>query len=415
MRRCCSLAERVLGIASSNDFSTRLPVLGNDELTRLASAINTLLDAVSQSREALQQLNVGLESRVSERTRELERQKSQLQAIMDTMGEGLVYCVDDVITYVNRAFVELLDFPAADLVGKAFAILNAPRDPSLTPVYFRNPQHYVTSFARRDGSRVEVAITSTPVDESDAHRRRVIIVRDITQEQAIKAQKDYFFARASHDLRSPLTSLMTRLYMLGKRPDQLEHHLKSLNQVSNQMLELVNDLLVVSSVEQGALSLKQRDLVLQSVVDEVIEVMAADADLKHIDLCAEMVETPLHIYADPLRLNQMITNLVSNAIHYTPEGGAVRVKVDQQDAPPCAVVRVCDTGIGIDPQALPHIFEPFYRVNHDNGGGSGLGLSIVKEIVDLHEGDVSVSSEMGAGTTFTVRLALLDQDSPDTP
>lgn len=401
------LSARVHDIGMNDNFSVRLPVAGRDELGQLALAINTMLNTVTQWRSALQQLNTDLERRVTERTTELEDQKSQLQAIMDTMGEGLVYCVDGVIKYVNDAFVELLECQVRDLVGKPFnALTNHPDGEA-------SARRYETTLTRQDGATVNVAITSMPVDEFDDRRRSVIIVRDITQELAAKQQKDYFFARASHDLRSPLTSIMTRLYLLGKKPEQLDTHLKILNAVSNHMLELVNDLLDVSRVEQGALILNPRDLVLQNVVDEVVEVQQADAELRQIQLVSSLIDTPLHVYGDPLRLNQVITNLVSNAIHYTPENGQITVSVEKDciEGMRCAVIRVRDNGIGISPDNLDHVFDPFFRVNGNNENGSGLGLYIVKEIVKLHGGEVSVASEMGIGTTFSVFLTLSDSES----
>ncbi|MEO8396805.1 MAG: CHASE4 domain-containing protein, partial [Chloroflexota bacterium] len=370
------LRDRVHRIGANDD--ERLPITGNDELSQVTAAINTMLDTVSQSRAALQKLNSDLEDRVVERTVELERQKSQLQAIMDTMGEGLVYSVNGIITYVNHAFVELIQYSSSDLVGKPFALLNAELDPSATPV-FRIMHQYETRLTRRDHSVVHLAVTSTPVNEADKHSRRVIIVRDITQERADKAQKDYFFARASHDLRSPLASIMTRLYLLGKKPDQLDTHLTILNQVANQMMELINDLLNISHLEQSGMVLHRRNLVLQAIIDQVVEVQKADAGLKQQHLCAELIETPVHVYADPTRMNQVITNLVSNAIHYTPEGGriAVKLEVGDREGVPYACLQVVDNGIGISPEHQSHIFDPFYRVS-DEHGGSGLGLYIVK-------------------------------------
>jgi PAS domain S-box-containing protein len=398
------LRDRVHRIGANED--ERLPVSGNDELSQVTAAINTMLNTVSQSRAALQKLNSDLEDRVAERTVELERQKSQLQAIMDTMGEGLVYSIDGIITYVNRAFVDLIQYSTSDLVGKPFALLNSELDPTETPV-FKVPNQYETKLTRRDQSVVHLAVTSTPVNEIDQHSRRVIIIRDITQERADKAQKDYFFARASHDLRSPLASIMTRLYMLGKKPEQLETHLAILNQVSNQMMDLINELLDISHLEQGGMVLNRRDLVLQAVIEQVVEVQTGDAGLKQQQLCADLIESPVHVYADPTRLNQVVTNLVSNAIHYTPEGGQIVVKLElgDREGVPYACLQVIDNGIGISPQHQAHIFDPFYRVSEEHGG-SGLGLYIVKEIVDLHGGEVSVESETGKGTHFTVCLAL---------
>ncbi len=404
-----NLSERVRYVDVNNDFAMRLPISGRDELTQLALAINTMLSTVSQSRAALQELNVELEQRVMERTTELEDQKSQLQAIMDAMGEGLVYSVDGVIQYVNGAFVELVDYRVRDLVGKPFRSLTS--QPNVEPTARR----YETALSRSNGTTVQVAVTAMPVEEFDDRQRLVIIVRDITQELKAKAQKEYFFARASHDLRSPLTSIMTRLYLLEKKPEQLETHLKILNRTSERMLELVNDLLDVSRVEQGALVLARRNIVLQSVIEDVVEVQQADAEMRGVRLNLKSDDAPLNVYADPLRINQVVTNLVANAIHYTPEGGRIDVTVERVtvDAAQYAVINVADSGIGISREHLDHIFDPFFRVDGNQENGSGLGLYIVKEIVQLHSGKVSVESEIGKGTTFSVYLTLSSDQSAD--
>jgi PAS domain S-box-containing protein len=402
------LNQHVQLIGASSDLTTRLPVTGGDELAQLARAINTMLNSLAQSRDMLYQSNTKLEIGVRQRTVELEHQRSQLEAIMETMGEGLAYCVNGSIAYVNPALAELLDYPVSEMVGKPLSLLC----PQLDATAFRQPLHdYQTTCKRRDGASFDVAVTSTLVNDSDAEAGTVIIIRDITQELAIKVQKDRFFARASHDLRSPLTSLMTRLYLLGKRPDQLEMHLSALNYVADHMLELVNDLLDVSRIEQAEITVKRRDLVLQSLVEQVVDLQRPDAELKQIHLRAQLPEAPLHVSGDPMRLNQVITNLVSNAIHYTDAGGDIVVSMKEEKGSPCRVViRVSDTGIGISPQHLPRIFDAFFRVSDERGSGSGLGLYIVKEIVALHGGEVAVESELGKGTTFSVRLNLLNEE-----
>lgn len=406
--RVSHLNEQLGAIAASDDISLRLPVRSKDEISGIAATINTMLDAVAESREVLRRSNSHLELQGSQSMIELERQKSNLQAIMDTMGEGLVYCIDGLITYVNRAFVDLLQYEVSDLVGKPFNLLSAHPDPAQTPVFFKLPRRYETTLTRRDGTNVNVAITSTPVESSDERRSQVIIVRDITQEIATKRQKDYFFARASHDLRSPLTNIMTRLYLLSKKPEQLETHLKILEHISSQMLTLVNDLLDVSRFERGVTVLNRRDLVLQTIVEQVVAVQQADAEIKHIDLHMHLNEVPLQVYGDPVRLNQVITNLVSNAIHYTPEGGQIAIDVGfgEREGAKCALVTIADTGIGIARDHLEHIFEPFYRVSNEREGGTGLGLYIVQEIIQLHGGEITVASEVGKGTTFSVHLHL---------
>ncbi|MCC6801588.1 MAG: PAS domain-containing protein [Anaerolineae bacterium] len=410
LRRLTRLNDHVRQIGINDDFSMRLLVEGRDELAQLGIAINAVLGAVAHSRAALQELNVELEQRVAARTTQLEHQKSQLQTIMDAMGEGLVYCVDGRIQYVNDAFIDMLDYPVRDLVGMSFGALTTH------PHQMGPARRYETALVRQDGTTVSVAVTSMPVDVFDDHERCVIIVRDITQELKAKAQKEYFYARASHDLRSPLTSIMTRLYLLEKKPEQLETHLKILNRTSDRMLQLVNDLLDVSRANQNALVLKRRDLVLQTIIDEVVEIQQADAEQRNTCLMLEQDETPLHVNVDPLRINQVITNLVSNAIQYTPEGGTiiVRLETGEDNGTKHAIVRVSDSGIGISRENIDHIFEPFFRVDGNQENGSGLGLYIVNEIVQLHAGKISVESEVGKGTTFSVYLALNDACPDDT-
>jgi len=395
---------------ASKDQAVRLREDGQDELAQLASTINATFDAVSQAQAELEQASRSLQAQETERTAELERQKQKFQTMIDAIGEGVVYCENGRISYVNRAFVELLGYEPDDLTGKSFALLNKQLDPSETPIYFTTPKRYETTLTRRDGTSIDAAIITTPVENSEKQHSQVMIVRDITQELAVKRQKDFFFARASHDLRAPLTSIMTRLYILGKRPQELETHLKVLNQISTHMLELVNDLLDVSRFERGGNVLHRRDLVLQTLIDQVVEVQQADAELKQIELTTRSVEIPLHVYGDPTRLNQVITNLVSNAIHYTPPRGSVVVDVglEYYNGEKCALIKVIDTGIGIDTEHLINIFDPFFRVSSEDGGGSGLGLFIVREIVQMHGGDIRVSSEVAKGTIFSVRLVLSD-------
>lgn len=395
---------------AGKDHSVRLQVNGRDELAQLASTINTTFAAVAQAQAELEQATRSLQVEGGERTAELERQKQKFQSIIDTMGAGVVYCENGRIGYVNRAFVELLQYEVDDLIGKPFALLNKQLDPSETPIYFTTPKQYEMMLTRRDGTSMDAAIITTPVEKGEKQHSQVVVVRDITQELALKRQKDFFFARASHDLRAPLTSIMTRLYILGKRPQELEMHLKVLNQISTHMLELVKDLLDVSRFERGTNVLHRRDLVLQTLVDQVVEVQQADAELKQIELTTRSVEIPLHVYGDPTRLHQVLINLVSNAIHYTPPRGSVMVDVglEYYNGEKCALIKVIDTGIGIDTEHLINIFDPFFRVSSEDGGGSGLGLYIVREIVQMHGGDIRVSSEVDRGTTFSVRLVLSD-------
>ncbi len=293
------LSQDVRTIGTTHDFSTRLPVRGKDELAHLATGINTLLEAVETSSEALRQLNVELESRVNERTGEIEEKNRELARM--------------------------------------------------------------------------------------------------------QAQKDVFFARASHELRTPLTNIITRVYLLEKQPQQLETHLRVLKLVSTYMRDLINEILEISRIQRGSITLNRTRLDLQTLVRDVIDMQQPEADKASLTLRAQMSEVPICISADHKRMTQILTNLVTNAIHYTPEHGEIVVEV-YCTAEQRAVISVRDNGLGIAEEHLSHLFEPFFRAREDISFGTGLGLMIVRELVKLHDGEITVDSEVGRGSTFTVSL-----------
>ncbi|MCK6578639.1 MAG: ATP-binding protein [Anaerolineae bacterium] len=401
LARIKRLSDAVKTIGGA-DAPSSILVEGDDELSNLTRALNATLLDVSASRRALEALNQQLEERVAQRTREVEAQDAQLRAIVDTMGEGLAYIVDGDIQIVNPALADMVGVSAQELLGKPFRLLTPTMEMTVTQILLKTDR-YETTLLRRDGSQVEVAITATPIQMGDARRRRVIIARDITQEKAMKRQRDYFFARASHELRTPLSNIMTRLYLLERNPEQGARHLDVLNKVSHHMLNLVNDLLLVSRLEAG-LALNRQPLDLRQTIQEVVDVQRSEAELKQLSLVLTLPQEPLRVHADATRMAQAFTNIVRNAILYTDAGGTIEVSANlDAGTPELVAVTVHDTGIGIDARHLPHLFEAFYRVT-EGGVGAGLGLYITHEIVQLHGGEIAVASAPGVGTTFTIRL-----------
>jgi signal transduction histidine kinase len=235
----------------------------------------------------------------------------------------------------------------------------------------------------------------------------VTIIRDISQEKALQDQRARFVAHASHELRTPITNLKTRLYLMRKQPEKLDEHLTVVEQVTERMKKLVEDLLDLSRLERGTIPLNREELNLSRLIAEVVGVQQPEAERKHIVLASDLPSTPLNILADQERMTQVITNLVTNAINYTPEGGAIHVYAssERNNGTDYAVVHVQDSGVGIASDHLPHIFQPFYRVG-DKAGGTGLGLSITREIVEMHGGHILVESEVGHGSRFSLKFAL---------
>jgi signal transduction histidine kinase len=176
------------------------------------------------------------------------------------------------------------------------------------------------------------------------------------------------------------------------------------------MRNLVEDLLEHSRFERGVMPLRQEEVDLRLPIIDVIRVQQAEADAKQIKLTYKVPEPPIMALVDPGRMVQVFTNLITNAINYTPNGGQVHIdcisEISEDSGEEMVVVRVQDSGIGIKPDLLLNIFRPFYRGN-EHTNGTGLGLSIAKEIVEMHGGTILVQSEVGSGSSFTIRLALI--------
>jgi PAS domain S-box-containing protein len=361
-----------------------------------------------------------LELHVAERTAELERERAQLQTILDGMGEGVTgILVDENLQvqrrYINQAMFRLLGATAEEFDPRRHQSAQMDQDEVTKNVEMidqivleRGLWQGEVRLRHQNGNEFDAALTVTRVDGTDGRViGMVTIIRDISQEKALQDQRARFVAHASHELRTPITNLKTRLYLMRKQPEKIDEHLTVVEQVTERMKKLVEDLLDLSRLERGAIPLRREELNLSSLIAEVIRVQQPEAERKHIHLASDLPSTPLNILADQERITQVITNLVTNAINYTPEGGAIRVyaSAEMTNGADYAVLHVQDSGVGIASDHLPHIFQPFYRVG-DRAGGTGLGLSITREIVEMHGGHIQVESEVGHGTHFSLRFAL---------
>lgn len=366
--------------------------------------------------DQLRHQTVALEMRVAERTVELERERAQLRAILDGMGEGVIGMIfgsepDEVIyRYTNSALQQLTGYEPEEWDPKTIFIGSLPPEKFaavwkelIDGVVQNSVWQTETRVQRKDGTEFDASLTVTRIIGKDGQIEGVVsILRDISQEKALTLQKANFVARASHELRTPLTNLKTWLYLLRQQPERLDSHLRVLDEVTERMKKLVEDLLDLTRFERGIIQLNRQPVILQEFIARLVEIQQPEAASRRIDLICNMPDQPLTVEIDPDRMHQVITNLVTNAIHHTPPGGRVTVKVSGESGQD-VFIQVLDSGDGIASEHLPHIFEPFYRA-HSVNNGMGLGLSISREIVQLHDGDLSVSSEPGNGSCFTVYL-----------
>ncbi|HJU47261.1 MAG TPA: HAMP domain-containing sensor histidine kinase [Gaiellaceae bacterium] len=219
-----------------------------------------------------------------------------------------------------------------------------------------------------------------------------------------------FLADVSHELRTPIAALRTFNELLTEGAADDPQARAEFLETSRAQLErldwLAQNLLELSKLDSGLVLLDLRPEDLRSAVEQAVEQAAAQARRRGVELTMEAPATAIQIRHDPVRIGQVVANLLGNAIKFTPRGGSVRVQV-RGESDGGASITVVDTGIGIDPAELPRIFDRFFRgsrANEARGSGSGLGLAIVRSIVEMHGGTVTVESRLGAGTTFRVVL-----------
>jgi signal transduction histidine kinase len=247
---------------------------------------------------------------------------------------------------------------------------------------------------------------------------RAALVREQAAREAAETAnraKDQFLAVLSHELRSPLQGVMgwTHLLRQGRLDAPASKHaLEVIDRSLRQQVALVNDLLDVSRVIAGKLGIDRRVVDLQGIVRNALEEQQFAAEAKRVKLTlrADGSDARVRVMGDRQRLQQVVANLVGNAVKFTPEGGAAVVELRRDDGE--VVIEVHDTGEGIDGAILPHVFDPFRQADSSNlrrQGGLGLGLALVQSIVGMHGGTVRATSPgRGQGATFTVRLPAVD-------
>lgn len=339
------------------------------------------------------------------------------------------------ITDVNPFMMELLGYSHDEFMGKELWEIGLFSDKAASQQAFRELQ--LNGYLRyedlplqtTDGKLREVEFVSNVYDE-DRHPVIQCNIRDITERkhaeeergrllasaQAARAEadtansiKDEFLATVSHELRTPLTSILgwSQLLVSGKLDEQeSKRALETILRNARAQREIIDDLLDISRIITGKLRLEVHSVEMDRIIEAVVEGVRPAADARKIDLRTAIDQGIGRISGDPDRLQQIIWNLLSNAIKFTPEGGRVEVRLQRHDSD--VEITISDTGQGIDPELLLHVFDRFRQFDSSSRrrhGGLGLGLSIVRQLVELHGGTVTAESPgAGGGTTFKVML-----------
>lgn len=389
LRAMAAIASQI----GKGEFGRRIPVKSRDELGELALVMNEMA------------------GRIEAQITRIYAEKNRLNTILRGMGEGLMVTdANGVVTLVNPAFRTL--FAIRDEVeGKP--LIDITRRPALHDSFkmlLNTRNERVEEITLQLPEERTILTHWVPLLEADGLTGVVAVFHDISDIKRLEKVRRDFVANVSHELRTPVTVIKgyaeTLLSgALENDPERARRFFEVIHAHSERLAGLISDLLTLSELESGGVPMEPAPIALEGAVLQVSKLLEKKAEDKGIAIECSSISGRPPVLADRGRLEQVLINLLDNAIKYTPAGGSV--KIFAQDEGERVKVSVADTGIGIPPKDLPRIFERFYRVDEARSrdqGGTGLGLSIVKHIVQLHGGTVSVESAPGKGSTFSFTL-----------
>lgn len=362
------------------------------------------------------QLYSELEARVAKRTGELQAQIHQTEAILRNVADGIMFTDQEHrIIFVNPAWEKITGFTAEEAVGKnASHLLNESAPPEMLrtlreAALVGRTWRGVAAARRKDGTRYDAEMTISPIrDEAGTIHRFVTVHRDVTEALNLEAVKMRFVADVAHDLGNPVANLKLRVSLLKRVPERMAEHLAVIERQTERMDNLIKDLLTLSRLDLGVLTTELTSLNLNTLVTRIVQTHEPTAETKGLALTFEADPDLPRLLIDARQIERVIVNLTANALNYTPSGGTIHMATTREAN--TIVFTIRDTGIGITPEALPYIFERFYRSDEarEIAEGTGLGLAIVKEIVSRFGGAIDVESKPGQGSEFSVFLPAMN-------
>jgi two-component system, OmpR family, phosphate regulon sensor histidine kinase PhoR len=398
---------RAVRKVSAGDFSVRVYPHTGGEIRQLSDSFNAMSD------------------RIAAMVVELTHQKEELDSIIASLQEGLVVLDSQgQIIMVNESFKRLADTNhVASIVEReaptALPIEGATRAPviegrSYWQVLRNAPLIELIQKVREEKTdsteelELEDRVFICSITYLPLRKETVAVFHDITEIRNVERLKRDFVVNVSHELRTPLTAIKGFTETLEEEAQpEARHYLEIIKRNTDRLINIINDLLLLSQIEEKGMNLEIEKIDLTNLIGNTLKIFEERAANKGLKLSANIDEQLPSITGDAFKLEQVIINLLDNAIKYT-EKGEVHIGVHRGDNK-AIFLEVRDTGIGIPSEDIPRIFERFYVVDKSRSkkvGGTGLGLSIVKHIVLLHNGEIDVKSTIGMGTTVSVTLPI---------
>ncbi len=377
--------------------------------------------AVDQFRDREQTLSNDLRE-VEIQCRVSEAQQRQTEAVLHALRDGvLVTNAFGDIVVANEAAGLILDFNPAEAIH--LPLENVVRDKKFCQLIRDTSE--TANFAERRHIEHEISVDTSEGNKASFEKRVfdvtlacienhkhevagvVTILHDLTRVREISQMKSDFVSKASHELRTPLASIRAYVEMLvdGEADDEnaRQDFYRIIQNETERLGRLIDNMLNISRIEAGIVQIERENVDFKSLIKRAVDTLEPSAREKNISLITKLAEVDLTVEGDGDMLYQVVLNLASNAVKYTPDGGRITIGADSDNLTRCVVFSVSDTGLGIPPDAMDRLFEKFYRVETYKrvAKGTGLGLSLCKHIVEtLHHGQIGVESELGMGSKF---------------
>lgn len=379
-------------LVANGDYSHRLEIQSGDEIGNLTQTFNDMAEKL--------QSTIG----------EVQDERDKLNTLFLHMSDGVAgFSMDGKVIHMNPATERLLNISLHENMTfkEVFSNLDFPE--------LSYQKRSVSFEIQRKGKILNVLMAAFGAGESE--RGVIAVIHDITEQKKLDEARREFVANVSHELRTPLTNIKsyteTLMETAGELPPEMEKRfLGVITGEADRMTRIVKDLLTLSKLDYGRMDLAFNSFSIQNMLENVYTAMQLEAKKNGHELAMYIPKPLPNIVGDKERLEQVVVNIISNSIKYTPQNGRIIIFADKTDDEKISI-RIEDNGMGIPKEDIPRLFERFYRVDKARSrekGGTGLGLAIAKEMVEAHKGQISLESELDKGTEVTIILPINQED-----